>query len=86
MPNKADQYPSEKRDSLHPTLFYSETHVPNNFNPKTGLIKHFDEPHALPLEQEFENSDKYIPSDSYRKPVAPLNTEESQKDEVSPTF
>ena len=80
MPNKADQYPSEKRDSLHPTLFYSETHVPNNFNPKTGLIKHFDEPHALPLEQEFEK-DKYIPSDSYRKPITPL-TEVSQNDEV----
>ena len=78
MPKK-DQY-EEKTDSLHPTLFYAETHVPNNFNPKTGLIKHFDQPHALPLEQEFEK-EKYIPSDSYRKPIAPM-TEESQKDEV----
>ena len=61
--HQQDQY-EEKQDTLPPTLFYSDRHIPADFNPKTGP-HHFDEPpHALPLEQEFE--DKYIPSDSYR--------------------
>ena len=64
-----DHY-EEKQDSLPPTLFYSDRHVPSNFDPKTGPQHFKEEPHSLPLEQVFE--DKYIPSDSYRKPITPL--------------
>ena len=95
MKNANDHY-EEKQDTLPPTLFYSDRHIPSNFDPKTGpehLEKHkkqvdskptmmntqhdFDEPQALPLEQEFE--DRYIPSDSYRKSLTPSMDEDEQK-------
>ena len=72
---------TEKSDELPPTLFYSDRHIPANFNPKVG-------PQAMPAMKEtvphleaYDEHDfhgKYIPSNTYRnQPIYKGDVEQS---------
>ena len=67
---------TEKKDTLPPPLFYSDRHVPSDFNPKVGPKPNIPGTDTVPHLDASSFTDhnykgKYIPSSTYRNPSSP---------------
>ena len=85
--DRSDHGPPPRDEGLPPPPFYADTHKPEGFNPKVGptpkppgsdIPPHID---ASSMLKEDEYSGKYIPSNTYRKPIQPLDGGGGDKNE-----